>query len=330
MGTQSPTMNDVAREANVALKTVSRYVNGETNINPVMGDRIGAAITKLGYRRNLAAASLRPGRTSRILAIITSDLANPYYSALTRAVEETARRHKYLLISASSEEDGEVHDRVVDRLMEQRVDGLIVVPPRVPGRAWLDVTPPLPPLVFLDRPAEAPLADTILADNAGGAREATAELLRHGAEHVSFVGDRLSLYTMKERLAGFMRATEDAGKEPEADLVRSGAHSVEQATEIVKSLLNDGRTDAIFAANNRAAMGAVLAFRDVGRRVPIIGFDDFEAANFASPAVSVVSQNIHQMGTVAAEMAIARLGGDASDPKSVVLPTRLILRGSER
>ena len=177
----NPTMNDVAREARVALKTVSRYVNGETNINPAMAERIGAAIVQLGYRRNLAAASIRPGWTNKTLGLIISDIANPYYSTLTRAIEAYARERGYLVISASSNESAAQHDLLVDRLMEQRVDALIVVPPRDPGRDWASVPPPIPPLVFLDRPVPFDNADTVLADNAGGARNATRELLDQGA-----------------------------------------------------------------------------------------------------------------------------------------------------
>lgn len=102
MTSTTPTMNDVAREARVGLKTVSRYVNGQTNIDPVLAGRIGDAIVALGYRRNLAAASIRPGWTSRVLGLIISDLANPYYSVLTRSIETYAREKGYLLISASS------------------------------------------------------------------------------------------------------------------------------------------------------------------------------------------------------------------------------------
>lgn len=325
----TPTMNDVAREANVALKTVSRFVNGEQNINPQMAKRIAAAILKLGYRRNLAAASIRPGWTSKILGLITSDLANPYYSALTRAVEQTARQHGYLLISASSEEDGEVHDRVVDRLMEQRVDGLIVVPPRDTAREWEAVTPPLPPIVFVDRPAASPQGDTILADNAGGAYQATRTLIARGSRRLAFIGDRLSLYTMGERLEGFSRALRDCDIQLDDELVLDGAHSVEDARSVTIKLMHRAHPDAIFAANNRAAMGAMLAFRTVGTRVPLIGFDDFEAASLTEPAVSIVAQDVTRMGVLAAETVIARLAGESGMPKTVTLPTRLVLRGSE-
>lgn len=326
----TPTMNDVAREAGVALKTVSRFVNGETNINPVLAGRIAEAIAALGYRRNLAAASIRPGWTSKTLGLIISDLANPYYSTLTRAIESSARERGYLVISSSSDESGTQHDLLVDRLMEQRVDGLIVVPPRDPGRPWSEVTPPIPPLVFLDRPVEFDSADVILADNAGGANAATAELLAHGAKRVAFVGDALSIYTMRERHRGYLGALGERGVTRDDGLVRTDAHSSEQAAATVADLLATTDADAIFAANNRASVGALLAFREAGRRLPLIGFDDFEAAMLSSPAVSVVSQDVTEMGRRAAEIALDRLAGGDRQPGTVVLPTALVLRGSER
>ena len=156
----SPTMNDVAREAGVALRTVSRYVNGATNIDSELAERIRLAIDTLGYRRNLAAASIRPGWDSKVLGLIIGDLSNPYYTALTRAIEREASERGYLLITASSEEDGIRHDKLVDRLVEQRVDGLIIVPPRNPSREWQDSGDNLPPTVFLERPNSEASADS--------------------------------------------------------------------------------------------------------------------------------------------------------------------------
>ena len=323
-------MNDVAQAAGVALKTVSRYVNGETNINPELAKRIRDAIIRLGYRRNLAAASLRPGRSSRMIGLIISDLANPYYSTIARAIEATAAAAGYLLIPASSEESGENHDRLVDRFIGQQVDGLIVVPPARPGRSWADVTPPVPPLVLIDRPADAAWSDTILADNAGGAHAATSALTASGARRIAFVGDTLALYTMSERLRGYRLALEDAGVAFEEDLVVTGAHSADEAATIVSRLLREQHPDAIFAANNRASIGSVLAFREAGTALPLIGFDDFESARLGTPAVSVVTPQIEEMGRLAAERILARIEGDASPSTTTVLPFELILRGSER
>lgn len=324
-----PTMNDVAREAEVSLKTVSRFVNGETNINPVMASRVADAIVRLGYRRNLAAASIRPGWTSKTLGLIISDLANPYYSVLTRAIESYARDHGYLVISASSDENGEQHDRLVDRLMEQRIDALVVVPPRDAARSWPNVPSPIPPLVFLDRPVDFPHADVIVADNAGGARNAVSELIRNGARKVAFVGDSLAFYTMRERFAGYQEALQEWRIDIDQAIVVTSAHSSDEAAKIVGDLMREGSADAVFAANNRAAVGALVAFRETGRRLPLIGFDDFEAALLLTPQISVVSQDIPEMGRLAAQIVLDRLGGANPKPSTHVLPTSLFLRGSE-
>lgn len=324
-----PTMNDVAREAGVALRTVSRFVNGETNIRPELATRIADAISNLGYRRNLAAASIRPGWTSKTLGLVISDLANPYYSVLTRAIETYARNRGYLVISSSSDENGDQHDRLVDRLMEQRVDALIVVPPRDPGRDWSMVRSPIPPLVFLDRPVDFDQADIIVADNAGGARNATAELIAHGARRIAFVGDSLSIYTIRERYNGYLAALKEAGIAADERLVITSAHGSEDAASAVSELLRSSKIDAVFAANNRASVGTLLAFRAAGRRLPLIGFDDFEAAQLSTPETSVVSQDVQEMGRRAAEIVFERLAGTSAPPQTHVLPTALVLRGSE-
>ncbi|MFF4619027.1 LacI family DNA-binding transcriptional regulator [Nonomuraea jabiensis] len=353
---RNPTMKDVAHEAGVSLKTVSRHVNGETNIDPDLAGRISAAIVKLGYRRNLSAASIRPGRTGKTIGLVISDLANPYYSTLARAVESVADAAGYLVTIASSEEDGRRHDRLVDRLMEQRVDGLIVVPPRRAARDWADVAAPIPPLVLLDRPvphagadtvpadtvpadtvlahavlADTVLADTVLADNAGGARAATLALASAGSRRIAFVGDSLDIYTMRERHDGYAAALAEAGLGGAGDLLTiTTAHTREQAEREVGAVLRDGSADALFAANNRATIGALLAFQQAGRRLPLVGFDDFETALLGDPPVSVVSQDVELMGRTAAELVLGRLNGDTSPFATRVLPTRLILRGSEK
>lgn len=311
----------------MALKTVSRYVNGETNIDPGMMERIGAAIVKLGYRRNLAAASIRPGWTSKTVALISSDLANPYYSALAFAVESTLWELGYLLTTFSSEEDGHKHDQAIDRLIEQRVDALLVVPPRNPGRPWASVRPPVPPVVFLDRPAVLDGAPSVLADNAGGAKSATVELARNGARSIAFVGDSLEIYTMAERIAGYRVGLSEVGLEDGP--VDTNAKTVEGAEAAVTKLLHDGTADAIFAANNRAAIGALRAYAKTGHRLPMIAFDDFEAATVVSPAVSVVAQDVAGMGSLAAHLVVKILRGEGDPPATTVLPTELILRGSE-
>lgn len=324
-----PTMNDVAREAGVGLKTVSRYVNGETNIDPALVSRISLAIAGLGYRRNLSAASIRPGWSSKTIGLIISDLANPYYAVLSRAVERVAASEGYMVMTSSSEEDGQLHDRIVDRMLEQRVDGLIVVPPRSAARDWSVLAPPVPPIVFADRPDRYDEGRVVLADNQGGARDAVQALINIGTRRIAFIGDALGIYTMRERFAGYTHALADARLAQDASLVHDGAHGVAEAAAIAHRLLDEGIADAIFAANNRAAIGVLQTFRARGRRVPLIGFDDFEGADLLIPGVSVVSQDVDGMGSLATQLILRALTGVVESPRVTTLPTTLILRGSE-
>src|SRR5665647_671484 len=165
MGTDRiPTMVDVARLAGVGLKTVSRYANGEQNINPELATRIAKAISDLGYRRNLAAASIRPGWTSKVLGVVVSDLGNPFFFTFARMIETAARKRGYLVIIASSEDSGDLQDRIIDRLLGQRVDGLVIVPAQVGRLVLSELRPPVPPTAVLDRPIDSDEVDTILAD----------------------------------------------------------------------------------------------------------------------------------------------------------------------
>ena len=214
--------------------------------------------------------------------------------------------------------------------MGQCVDGMIVVPPRLQERKWSDVAPPVPPLVLLDRPAPEIEVDTLLADNYGGAEAATHKLIELGAKRVAFVGDALAIYTMRERHRGYRSALETAGVEPDEALEHATVHDAEQAEALVTTLLKEGDADAIFAANNHAAVGALRAFRVCQRRVPLIGFDDFEAADIVDPGVSVVSHDIRLMGHRAGEILLQRMQGLQRPAETIVLPTKLVLRGSER
>ena len=328
-----PTMVDVARRAGVGLKTVSRYVNGEQNIAPDLAARIAAAIADLGYRRNIAAASIRPGWTSKVLGLVVADLANPFFFALAALIEAAARDRGYLVIAASSDDDDATEEVIVERLIGQRVDGLLLVPARVSGLDWGELRPPVPPAVVLDRPLGDAALDTILADNYGGAFQATTALLASEPRRIGFLSDQLTMFTMRERHRGFMDAVAVPGRTgghvPDVH-VSLGARTITQAVDGALELLQQHAVDAILAANNRSAMGALRAFQQVGRRVPLIGVDDFEAAPLLTPPVSVVSQDVDRMATIAVERLVARIDGADLPVETITVPTTLTLRGSER
>src|SRR4051812_23877266 len=202
-------MRDVAITAGVSLKTVSRVVNREPGVRADTAARVQAVIADLGFARNDVARSLRHGRAGAI-GLVIEDVANPFYSAIARTVEDAAHTRGHIVITASCEEDPEREHELVDRLLRRAVDALLIVPASGDHRYLEPEIAAGTPLVFLDRPPGGIEADTVLLDNLGGARDGVAHLLAHGHTRTAFVGDTPTLHTARERLAGYRRALIDA------------------------------------------------------------------------------------------------------------------------
>jgi len=321
-----PTMTDVAHRAGVSLKTVSRVVNGES-VRPETATVVHEAIRALGFRRNEAARTLRSRQRSRMVGLVIKDLANPFYSAIARGVEEIMRRRNELVITGSSDEDPVTERELVLLLCERRVDGLLVVPT---GEAHRYLLPELDVgmhAVFIDRPPGDIEADLVLLDNVGGARSAVEHLVARGHRRIAMVGDDMAIYTARERWRGFCDALGAAGCEVEETLVRVGVHDSETAVRVVHELLAAAEPPtAIFAGNNRIAAGAVRALADADVHAELVAFDDLELADVLSVPVSAISYDPAALGRRAAELLCRRLDGDDRPPQRVVLPTRLVDR----
>ncbi|MFB9623469.1 LacI family DNA-binding transcriptional regulator [Nonomuraea helvata] len=319
-----PTMKDVASAAGVALKTVSRVVNGEPGVHPATAERVRAAIDRLGYRRNESARVLRRGRTATV-GLVIEDLADPFYAGLSRAVEDVVIGHGCLLLSGSSGEEPGRERELVETFCARRVDGLIVVPA---GEDHTYLRPELEagtPVVFADRPPGTGIdLDTVLADNVGGAGEAIRHLMGHGHRRIAFLGDDPEIFTAAERLKGYREAL---GGLFDERLVSMRPPSLEAVrADLARMFALDDPPSALFTGNGRYTVTALRALD--GRPVALVGFDDFELADLLNPRVSVVAQDPAWMGRVAAELLFRRLRGDSGPPEHIELPVRLIARGS--
>ena len=324
-----PTMCDVAGRAGVSLKTVSRVVNMEPGVRPAVQQRVEEAVAALGFRRNVVARSLRTGHHIGSIGLVVADLMNPFYSAVAKAVEGVAGRHNAVIIIGSSGEDALRERELVTNLLHRPVDGMIVVPAGHDHRYLESERRMGAQIVFLDRPAGMIDADAVVLDNFGGARRAVDHLIKRGHRRIGFVGDSPAVQTAQERLEGYRSALEEAGIAYDLELVRLGSSAVELAESAAGQLLAlDDRVTAIFAANNRNCMGVLRAVRSSRRLVAVVGFDDFELADLLPIPVTVVSYDPGEVGRSAAELLFARLAGDSRPPQRIVIPTRLIQRGS--
>lgn len=317
-------MKDVASAAGVALKTVSRVVNSEPGVHPATAERVRAAIERLGYSRNESARVLRRGSTSTI-GLVIEDVGDPFYSGLNRAVEDVATEHGCLVLSGSSAEKPARERELVRTFCSRRVDGLIVVPA---GEDHSYLRPELDagtPAVFVDRPPGPGIdVDTVLCDNAGGAALAVSHLLTHGHRRIAFLGDSPSIFTATERLAGYRTAL---GALADDRLVAMAPPELARVrADLDRMLALPDPPTAVFSGNGRLTMTALRALN--GRRLALVGFDDFELADLLKPGVSVVAQDPSGLGRRAAELLFRRIDGDQGPSEQVQLPVRLIPRGS--
>ena len=323
-------MRDVATTAAVSVKTVSRVVNGEPGVSAETAARVDAAIARLGFTRNDIASSLRSGRAGA-LGLVIEDVANPFYSAIARAVEDAAHARGHILITGSCEEDPKRERQLVLRLLRRLVDALLIVPAGSDHRYLLPELGAEVPIVFLDRPPRDVDTDTVLLDNVGGARAGVEHLLRQGHERIAFVGDSPELFTARERLSGYRAALGDAGVKPREELIRTGSHDAAHAERIVRALLElppERRPTALFTSNNRNTIGALRALRHAPRPVALVGFDDFELADMLATPVTVVRHAPEEMGRIGAELAYARLDDHVPQPQHRTIPCELVIRGS--
>jgi LacI family transcriptional regulator len=325
-------MVDVANHAHVSLKTVSRVVNDEPGVRPETADRVRDSIRALGFRRNDGARQLRRGRTASI-GLVVEDLGNPFYSTLTGAVERVARRHDHLLLSASAEGSADREQSIVEAFLDRRVDGLIIVPAETPHEWLRPEVGDRTPVIFVDRPATGIDADAVLIDNRGGVRSAVEHLVAHGHRRLGFLGDDGSFWTARERRTGFeesLRALNAA----DGGSLAMGPYSLDDLIAIVREWTSgpDGVT-AVVTGNNRVTAQLLHAIRQIDAPLALVGFDDFEYADLLDPPVTVVSQDPDALGEQAAHALFSRLetaSGDAESApvRQIVLPTRLIVRGS--
>jgi LacI family transcriptional regulator len=325
-------MLDVAALAGVGLKTVSRVVNAEPGVSPALEAKVKRAISQLNYRRDVNASMLRRlGGKTQTIGLVLEDVANPFSSALHRAIEDSARARNVLVFAGSCDEDGLRERELIGSFRDRRVDGIIVVPASSDHTFLYEEQRAGTALVFVDRPAAHLDADSVASDNINGSTAAVEHLLAAGHRRIAFLGDLPSIWTADERLRGYTQAIAQAGIHYDQTLIRTGLRDSDAALQAVAELLAlpDPPT-AIFTSQNLLTIGGIRALKGAGlqHRVALIGFDDIPLGDVVEPAISVVAQDPQAIGRAAAELLFRRMEGDISPAVHQVVPVRLIARGS--
>ena len=326
------TMREVAALAGVSLKTVSRVVNREPGVSDDLVRRVEEAAAELDYRHNLTASNLRRSdQRTRTLGLVVEDVANEFFGAIHRGVEDRARERGVAVVASSVDREPDLEGDVVSALSARRVDGLILAPSAreqayliaEQRRGW--------PIVCIDRMPKGVDVDSVVTDNREGSLRGVRHLIERGHSRIAFVGGYSLLSTAQERFAGYLEAMAEAGHQVRPEWVHRDAQDVEDAERVVAGLFElTHQPTAIFGAQNLISMGAVRALRHSGLqdRVALVGFDDFTLADMLQPGVTVVAQDPRAMGRMAADLVFARMADPSLPTHMHIVPSRLIMRGS--
>ncbi|MEU3621193.1 LacI family transcriptional regulator [Amycolatopsis coloradensis] len=322
------TINDVAARAGVSTATVSRTLNGKSTVDPVLAARVQAAAAELGYHPNGLARNLRRQETA-VLALIISDVENPFFTAIARGVEDIAQTAGYSVVLCNADDNEEKERRYIDVALQERVAGVVLSPT---GRATnVDrLTQRGTPVVAVDRPLLENTGDQVLVDTRLAARDATRHLLDGGYRRVACVSGPSGVRTADDRLAGYTDAV-GAGHA----LTRRAEFRAEGGRLAALSLLDEPEPpDALLVGNSTMAIGVLeaLAARGLrsGQDVGIVSFDDAPWTTLIDPPLTVVAQPANEVGKVAAELLLARIGDSTRRATTTTLQARLIVRRSSR
>jgi LacI family transcriptional regulator len=327
------TIRDVAKRAHVGIATVSRALNDDPGIAPATRARVLAVSEELGFRRSSLARSLKLGATDNVGVAIMSRHApvilNPFYAEVIGGIEEVLEgADKHLLLS-SLKRGGDL----LALATEGRVDGLLVVGCGIAPEVLERLRGAALPVVLIDHAFEG--LPSVVVDHLGAGRQAAEHLLEGGATRFAFVAENLDNPNFRARLEGFRTTLGEAGIALHDDAVAAGGDSWDGGFVAMQRILDQLPTppDAVFAANDPAAMSAAKAVLEHGLRIPedvaLVGVDDIHLAAHHVPPLSTVRFDKRGLGRSGAGYLLERLAG-RDVPDLTVLPTELVVRASSR
>ena len=328
-----PTIHDVAKRAGVAPITVSRVINNSGYFSQETRESVEAAISELGYVPNTLARSLRLKRTNT-LALIVSDITNPFFTTLARGVEDTASDMGFTVILCNTDESEKEEQKYLQMLLQKQVDGILLVPSYSKPDSIEMVQKHGTPLVVIDRSVPGAMVDVVRGDSEGGAYQLTRLLLSLGHRRIAMLSGRKEVSTAVDRVAGYRRAMKESGYGESEQCIIYGEYNQASGYDMTRSILHEPlRPTAMIAANNFISIGALKALQDAGMRVPedisLVAFDDLPPALVIFPFFTVAAQPSYEMGRQATNLLVARLNGQPSQQfKEIVLPVEIIVRKS--
>ncbi|CAM2161084.1 LacI family DNA-binding transcriptional regulator [Paraburkholderia tropica] len=329
----------VARRVGVSVATVSRVLNGHTNVRPATRARVLAEVETSGYRVNELARNLRTAE-SRLLLTMVPDFGNPFYAEIVRGIDSVARQHGYFMLLCDTGADAGRERSYFDLLRRHRADGAICLDPATVQQANRAAAhePALPWVACceFDPAAGVPYVGI---DNFGAARDAVRHLIARGRRRIALINSDDHYLYAQQRRDGYLAALAEAGIEArEAWRVNLNCLDYDAGAQAAAALMAQrggaraAKPDAIFAVSDTLAVGVVNGLRGSGWAVPddvaVVGFDDIALAAQIDPPLTTIAQPMRELGETAARLLLKRLADPRASVPGVLLPHRLVVRRS--
>ena len=327
-----PNINDVAKRAGVAPITVSRVINSSGYTSEETRQRVETAIEALGYVPNTLARGLRSKRTNT-LALVVTDITNPFFTLIARGVEDAASALGFTVIYCNTDESEAKEEKYINILVQKQVDGVLLVPACSNSKSVNFLHSNSIPIVLIDRSIPGYQTDLVRCDSENGAYSLIRHLIKLGHDQIAIITGPRGISTSEDRVSGYLRALSDAGLEKLAR-VYYGTFTQTSGYELtVKALDVIPSPTALFGTNNFISIGILKALRDMDISVPdetaVVGFDDLPTSMVVDPFLTVAAQPAYEMGQKATELLVNRLNNKIPvEYQEIILPTVLIERKS--
>lgn len=321
-------IKDVAREAGVSTATVSRVLAGKQVVRAETQAHVLAVVERLGYRPNHAARTLRSQRSTTI-GLIVSDIRNPFFTAISRAVEDVTHEAGYSVFLCNTDENVAKEQQYLKLMADENVAGVIYSPTRQSAEKLDPVQFPFP-LVLIDREAPASDVDMVLLDNVAAGETLARHLVENGYRRIFGIFGQAST-TGSQRREGFLRGLRSEGIRPMGESfteprIQSGLAAT------LNALKSANPPDAIFTTNSLLTAGALTAIRECNLTIPddvaLVGFDETTWSTLVQPQITVIAQPTYEIGQTAAEMLLQRIENPKRSARKVILSGELLARGS--
>jgi LacI family repressor for deo operon, udp, cdd, tsx, nupC, and nupG len=329
---KNPTVQDVARAANVSTATVSRVLTTPDRVSAETRRRVSEAVEKTGYVLNHAARNLRRRDTGTIVALVP-DIGNSHFSNILQGIETVCAERQLKVLIADTRKPSMSHSSLSDYFSKNNCDGIVILDGHFSISRIRSSNPKSPPIVLAGEWSDDPAVPIAVVDNLMGADLAVSHLLELKHSNIGHVTGLLSHKPGRDRLDGFQATLGGAGHDPANAWIFEGDYTLEAGVRAAKAWLDlPNRPSAVFCASDRSAFGFISFLSEAGIRVPqdvsVVGFDDIDIAGHFVPPLTTIHQPRRAVGEQAAKLLLNLLGGAKPDNGSVQLEPWLVVRKS--